>query len=166
MKCQVIKQFKRRGELQAEGSIIEIPQEAFSKLAGYVKAVASADSYPPDVIKPDSVYVTRAWLENLELRTTGVFSGVWPDGGLTPEIVKLTAGNMKLQESLLRLHVPAYSPPVWINTIRQWRERARHLFEVEGQGLHDADYQSATELHLLAFMGELTPGRLYEQSNS
>jgi hypothetical protein len=96
-----------------------------------------------------------AWLEGKVFRSTGEFPGVWPDGGLTPEIIRLTVDNPQLQADLLRSHVPAYSPPAWIVSIRLWQERARHLVEVDGLGLNPANWQSATEFNLLAFAEEL-----------
>jgi hypothetical protein len=47
MRCHVLKQFNRRGEPQLPGSIIEVPEDMIPKLAGYVQAIASADSYSP-----------------------------------------------------------------------------------------------------------------------
>jgi hypothetical protein len=91
-----------------------------------------------------------AWLTpEGELKTTGVFDD------LAGEIVRLTADNLPLQAKLLRECAGAYSGPQWIHTIRRWRERARHLFEVEGIGLNEANYQAAKEMHLLAFCDEL-----------
>jgi len=121
-----------------------IPHRALSEKADIpVSASPSADG-------------PRAWLENGELRSRGVFSGEWPDGGLTPEIIKLTADNMSNQANLLRFHVGNYLPGVhWLGTIRRWRTRAAHLFEQEGMGLHEANYQAAQEMHLLAFAEEL-----------
>jgi hypothetical protein len=98
----------------------------------------------------------KAWLtETGELRTRGIFPGDYPDGGLTPEIIRLTAENMPLQAKLLRENVAYYSAPTWIHTIRQWRERARILFEVDDLDLHAANWKAAEERHLLAFAGEL-----------
>ena len=139
MRCLVIETFNRRGEPQHPGSIIEVPDEALAKLTGYVRPVATADSYK-----------FKAWLTDTgELRTTGVCDD------LAGEIVKLTADNLPLQKKLLRDHVGKYSGPQWMHTIRRWRERAKHLFEDEGRGLHEANQQAAAEMHLLAFADEL-----------
>ena len=47
MKCQVIKQFIRRGVSHHPGSIINVPESMLLKMAGFVEVVATADSYVP-----------------------------------------------------------------------------------------------------------------------
>ena len=47
MNAIVIKEFKRRGELQTIGSVIEITEEAVSLLAGYVEAVPTLPDDEP-----------------------------------------------------------------------------------------------------------------------
>ena len=145
MKCNVIKQFSRKGVSQLPGTVIEIPEDIFPKLSGYVQPIATADTYPSDWRPEFKVWLTPEG----DLRSTGVCDD------LAGEIVRLTADDMELQAKLLRLHDGRYSPPYWINTIRQWRERARVLFEVEGLGLHEANWQAAGEMHLRAFADEL-----------
>lgn len=39
MQCRVMKPFNRHGELQLPGIIIEVSEEALSKLAGYVQPI-------------------------------------------------------------------------------------------------------------------------------
>lgn len=55
MRCQVIKSFNRRGEIQNPGSIIEVPDDALSKLAGYVQVIQPTTRDPktfPHYCKP------------------------------------------------------------------------------------------------------------------
>jgi hypothetical protein len=62
---------------------------------------------------------------------------------------------MPLQAKLLRENIAYYSAPSWTHTIRQRRERARVLFEVDGLDLHAANWKAAEEMHLLVFADEL-----------
>jgi len=152
MRCVVLKRFKHRGELQLPGSIRDVPEDMLHKMSGFVQAIATADSYPPADWRPEP----KAWLTSTgEFRSQGVFAGEWPNGGLAPEIVKLTADNLVLQKKLLRDHVGVYSPPMWIHTIRRWQARAAFLFENNGKGLHEANWQAAGGMHLKAFAEEL-----------
>lgn len=152
MRCRVIATFTTaRGEVPA-GSILNIPDHLLSKLSGKVEAlpldtpvVAAVPPWPP---------TPRAWIENDQLRVTGVFPGEWPDGGLAPEIVRLTADNLPLQKKLLVDTVAMYSGPQWKIVVTRWRERGAFHFEQHGLGLHPANLKSAQELHLLAFADE------------
>lgn len=104
----------------------------------------TASAVPPSDWKPEF----KAWLENDQLRTTGICDD------LAVEIVKLTADNLPLQKELLLKHVGAFSSPCWTSTARKFVQRAKELFD-GGMGLHEANYQTATEMHLLAFSDEL-----------
>jgi len=148
LKCQVIKPFNRRGELQLPGRILDVPDEMIVKLKGFVRLVSdtAADNYSPDDC---SSQLFRAWLVGNELRTRGVCDD------LAIEIVKLTSDNLPLQAKLLRVHVGTYSGPYWLPMVRRWTERARVLFEAEGLGLHEARWKAAEEMNLLAFADEL-----------
>lgn len=153
MRCRAIVTFTTaRGEVPA-GSILNIPDHLLPKLSGKVEAlppdtpiVTAAPTWPP---------TPRAFLDNDQLRVTGVFPGEWPDGGLAPEIVRLTAGNLSLQKKLLVDTVAVYSMPQWKHVVTRWRELAAYHFEQHGLGLHPANLRSAGELHLLAFASEL-----------
>lgn len=145
MRCQVLKTFNRRGERQLPGSIIEVPEGVLQKLAGYVQPVAIADSYKPK----DGIPKFKAWLEDGQLRTTGVCDD------LAAVIRNLTGDDMALQAKLLKLHVEKYSGPHWLAEIRKWRERGAYLFEHGGIALHPANWQAASEMNLLAFAEEL-----------
>ncbi|MDD2367531.1 MAG: hypothetical protein PHN84_15380 [Desulfuromonadaceae bacterium] len=39
MKCQVLRQFVRRGVSQLPGSVIDVPEEMLLKMAGYVQKI-------------------------------------------------------------------------------------------------------------------------------
>jgi hypothetical protein len=135
-----------------KGKVLELSPEQAERLGGKVvladtPTINNGDTWPPE---------PEAWLTDTgEIRTNGIFPGEYPDGGLTPEIVRLTADNMPLQAKLLRENVAYYSAPSWIHTIRQWRERARVLFEIDGLDLHAANWKAAEGMHLLAFADEL-----------
>ena len=110
-----------------------------------------ADSYPTEDWRP----IPRAWLAGDKLLTEGVFPGEWPDGGVAIEILKLTEGNLTLQRKLLQETVGSYYPGHnWLTTVRRWTARAAELFERQGLGLHEARWQAAEELHLLAWAEE------------
>ena len=142
MRVKVITELPSQRGIIPAGQIIEIPPALLEKLRGRVEALPAQQAY----WRPEF----KAWLENDELRTTGVCDD------LAGEIIKLTADNLPLQAKLLRLHVGTYSTGRnWLETIRKWRERAKHLFETEGKGLHDANWQAAEEMRLLAFAAEL-----------
>ena len=98
----------------------------------------------------------KAWLtDSGELRVQGVFPGDWPDGGLTPEIIRLTAGDLSLQKELLRLHVGRYSGPAWGMLVETWQERAA-IMQRDGElKKEDAEYQAAVCLLATAFLEEL-----------
>lgn len=48
MRCEVINTFNRRGEPQLPGSIIDVPEDMFLKLAGYVKAITTTSTTSVD----------------------------------------------------------------------------------------------------------------------
>jgi rubredoxin len=160
MRCRAIVTFTTaRGEIPA-GSILNIPDHLLAKLSGKVEALPPEASHdaaqepnaPLAKVAPATDWrpIPKAWLTpDGELRTQGVFES------LADEIRKLTSDNLPLQEKLLRLHCGDYCGVGWLATIRKWRERARHLFEVEGMELHPANYQAAQEMHLLCFAEEL-----------
>lgn len=154
MRCEVLKTFKRRGEPQLPGSIIEVPQDVIVKLAGYVRILAnsSADSHPSADWRPEP----RAWLtETGELLTIGVFPGEWPDGGLAPEIIKLTFDNLPLQAKLLRECVGRYSGPKWKALVEDWEERAA-IMQFDGNKSRAQAEQDAAKLYRMeAFLPEL-----------
>ena len=149
MLCTVTKSFKNsRGETLPPGSTIDVPDTMLLKMTGYVLPMGQADNGKEPVAPSDWKPEFKAWLENDQLRTTGTCDD------LAVEIVKLTADNLPLQKELLLKHVGAFSNPCWTSTARKFVQRAKELFD-GGMGLHEANYQIATEMHLLAFSDEL-----------
>lgn len=144
MLCTVIKPFKNgRGETFPPGSTINIPDTMLLKMTDYVQPVGRADNASPDW-QPEF----KAWLVGDSLHTTGVCDD------LAVEIVKLTNGNLALQKKLLSLHVGAFRNPCWKSTARKFVQRAAELCD-GGLGVHESNYQAATEMHLLSFTEEL-----------
>jgi len=145
MRCQVIKPFVRRGEIQNPGSILEVPEDALIKLTGYVEPIATADSYPEKDWRPEF----KIWLENDQLRTRGVCDD------LAGEIIALTADDLALQAKLLRECCGVYSGPQWRHLVEDWNERAAIMRYDGGLSREDAEYQAAARLRCLAFLDEL-----------
>lgn len=147
MKYSVIESFtvnSRIGPLVFPvGKLLELTEEQATKLKGKIQ-IADVPAVPPSDWRPEF----KAWLENDQLRTTGVCDD------LAIEIVKLTADSLPLQKELLLKHVGAFSNPCWTSTARKFIQRAKELFD-GGMGLHEANYQTATQMHLLAFSDEL-----------
>lgn len=139
MRCQVIKPFNRRGEIQHPGSIIDVPKEMLLNMAGYVQPVATADTYQ----KP------KAWLVNGELRTSGDVDD------LASEIVMLTADNLPEQKSLLLLHCEAYDKHHFPALAELWAERAAIMEYDCGLMREEAEERAAVLLNCLAFLPEL-----------
>lgn len=147
MTYTVLREFKIRGTVQPVGSVLQLPEQAAIQLKDYVQPVGKADNWdntPTARLSPDGT-----------LLVTGVFAGDYPTGGLAPEIVRLTSGNMELQNKLLKIHVGVFTHPCWPSIARKFVSRAAELFEEQGLGLHAANWKSAEELHLLAFEQEL-----------
>lgn len=118
------------------GKLLELTQEQATKLGARVRL---ADMPPPQF---------RAWLKGDSLRTSGVCND------LATEIVKLTVNNLPLQKKLLKTHVGAFTNPCWQSVAREFVKRAQGLFD-GGMGLHEANYQAAKDMHLLAFEDDL-----------
>lgn len=103
---------------------------------------------------------SRKTAETLEETFSG-FQVSTPNRGnketdLPQEDIKQTEHNLPLQAKLLRQHCPErFTGEGWLAIIRQWIERARTLFEDQHLGLHEANWQAATEMNLLAFADEL-----------
>ena len=147
MRCEVLKTFKRRGEPQLSGSILEVPKDVIVKLKGYIRLLgsSSADSYPSTNWRPEA----KAWLENDELRTTGEFED------LAGEIIRLTSDNMPLQAKLLKLHCGRYFGPWWDALVEQWEERAAIMEYDGGMSRHEAELAAAKLYRMEAFLDEL-----------
>jgi len=154
MKYSVVESFtinSRIGPLEfLVGKLLELTEEQAAKFGDKVRLAdkASANSgWSP---------APKAWLtDSGELRVQGVFPGDWPDGGLTPEIIRLTTGNMELQSTLLRRHVGAYSGPAWKHLVEHWQERAAIMEHDGGLARKQAELEAARCLRAEAFLEEL-----------
>lgn len=141
MKCQVIKPFTRRGEMQHPGCIIEVPENALVKLTGYVEPLGTADTYQPDF---------KVWLtESGELRTSGLCDD------LAAEIVRLTAGNLGQQKTLLLLHCQRYDCHHFPALADEWAKRAAIMQYDGGLSRYEAECKAAERLRLQSFLDEL-----------
>ena len=89
----------------------------------------------------------EAWLsETGELMTRGSC------GDLPAEIVRLSADNLVLQRALLTRYCEAYDHEHIADLWEAWGERAAIMEYDGGLSRHEAEYQAAKRLHLLAFM--------------
>lgn len=139
-----------KGELRLPiSTTLEMSYEQAVKFGQRIKP---ADSSSTTDWRPDP----KAWLTYTgELRTIGVFPGEWPDGGLTPEIIKLTHENLPLQAKLLRQCVGRYSGPQWKSLVEDWEERAAIMQFDGGMSRAQAEQEAARLCGLEAFLSEL-----------
>jgi len=134
MKGLVIEPLPTTKGIIPTGQIIEISPALLEKLKGKVEAIPSPQA-------------PEAWLtEAGELRTRGVIDD------LAAVIVGLTADNLPLQRELLARHCEAYDRHHIENLWELWEERAAIMGHDGGLSRHDAEYQAAERLHLLAFL--------------
>ena len=134
MKALVIEPFPTTKGIIPTGQIIEISPALLEKLKGKVEALLSPQA-------------PEAWLtETGELRTRGVIDD------LAAVIVGLTADNLPLQRELLARHCEAYDRHHIDQLGELWEERAAIMEYGGGLSRHDAEYQAAERLHLLAFL--------------
>lgn len=78
MECEVLKQFKRRGDIQYPGSIVDVPKDMLLKLSGYIKSVSCADSYPSTKqIEPDPAHSLADDSESLGLLPAPTKFGIY-----------------------------------------------------------------------------------------
>lgn len=141
---KVIKPFKRRGEIIPPDSIIEIPADIFQKLTDFVCLVPDGGRDNPVKEPPP-----RIWIENGELRSTGVFSD------LASEIVKLTGNDLELQRRLLISHCQAYAPTHLWSLAEKWNERAAILEYDAGMNRQQAEEEAAKQYNLIAFLADM-----------
>jgi hypothetical protein len=73
-------------------------------------------------------------------------------GDLAAEIVRLSADNLALQRELLTRYCQAYDQKHIADLWEAWEERAAIMEYDGGLSRHEAEYQAAKRLHLLAFM--------------
>ena len=78
---------------------------------------------------------------------------------LAAAIVKLSAGNLPLQRELLTRHCQVYGQDRIADIWEAWEERAAIMEYDGGLTRHEAEYQAAKRLHLLAFMDGRKSGR-------
>ena len=96
----------------------------------------------------------EAWLsETGELMTRGSC------GDLAAAIVRLSADNLALQRELLTRYCKAYDQKHIADLWEAWEERAAIMEYDGGLSRHQAEYQAAKRLHLLAFMDSRNCGR-------
>jgi hypothetical protein len=132
MRALVIKPLPTTKGIIPVGQIIEIPPALLEKLRGKVAEISC---------QPE------AWLTDKgELRTRGVV----PD--LAAAIVGLTTDNLALQRELLSRHCEAYDRNHIQHLWAQWAERSAIMEHDGGLSRHEAEYQAAERLHLLAFL--------------
>ena len=134
----------------ATGTILDISSEILPKLTGLVELLPR---YRQD-LPSDRSPVPRAWVQNWELRTIGVFED------LASEIVKITSDDLELQNKLLTEHCQMYSPTHIHILIDAWEERAAILEYDAGMPRGDAELEASRKFHLEGFLDELRkPGR-------
>jgi putative DNA primase/helicase len=101
-----------------------------------------------------SVAGPQVWLtETGELVTRGSCND------LAAEIVRLSAGNLPLQRDLLTRYCQACDQEHIADLWEAWEERAAIMEYDGGLPRHDAEYQAAKRLNLLAFMDSRNCGR-------
>ena len=71
---------------------------------------------------------------------------------LAAAIVRLSADNLALQRELLTRYCQAYDQKHIADLWEAWEERAAIMEYDGGLSRHEAEYQAAKRLHLLAFM--------------
>jgi putative DNA primase/helicase len=96
----------------------------------------------------------EAWLTE-----TGELMILGPCDDLAAAIVKLSADNLPLQRELLTRHCQAYGHDRIADIWEAWEERAAIMEYDGGLTRHEAEYQAAKRLHLLAFMDGRKSGR-------
>ena len=141
MLARVLQPFTRRGEIIPPGTILDIPDDVLSKLAGLVEPVNNI------------IPLRRAWIENGELRTVGVYDD------LAKEIVSLTVDDLPMQRQLLTQHCQAYGPVHIHGLIEAWEERAAILEHDAGMTREWAEEEAARLYHLIAWLDELRMSR-------
>ena len=103
---------------------------------------------------PDWPPTPRAWLNDGELRTAGVFED------LASEIVMLTNDDLDLQRRLLTENCQQYAPTHIWSLVEKWEERAAILQYDVGMPREEAELEAARKFHLKGFLDELRqPGR-------
>jgi hypothetical protein len=75
-----------------------------------------------------------------------------PCDDLVAAIVRLSADNLALQRELLTRYCKAYDQKHISDLWEAWEERAAIMEYDGGLSRHEAEYQAAKRLHLLAFM--------------
>jgi hypothetical protein len=89
----------------------------------------------------------EAWLSEIgELKIRGTCDD------LVAAIVRLSADNLALQRELLTRYCEAYDQKHIADLWEAWEERAAIMEYDGGLSRHEAEYQAAKRLHLLAFM--------------
>jgi hypothetical protein len=109
-----------------------------------------------DLQSKDQIPVAEpeAWLsETGELMIRG------PCDDLASEIVRLSADNLTLQRELLTRHCQAYGHDRIADIWEAWEERAAIMEYDGGLTRHEAEYQAAKRLNLLAFMDSRNCGQ-------
>ena len=97
----------------------------------------------------------HAWLQDGELRTTGVFAD------LAAEIVRLTTNDLALQSRLLFDHCDLYGPLHFWVLVDAWQKRVKALRRDYRLSKEDAEARAAKECHLLAWRFELRQGTVH-----
>jgi putative DNA primase/helicase len=109
-----------------------------------------------DLQSPDQIPTAepQAWLtETGELMIRGSCND------LAAEIVRLSAGNLLLQRNLLTRYCQAYDQEHIADLWEAWEERAAIMEYDGGLPRHEAEFQAAKRLNLLAFMDSRNCGR-------
>ena len=133
------------------GQVINIPDHMVDRLSGKVEALPRHRQDVPQGWLPKA----KAWLQDGELRTTGVF----PD--LAVEIVKLTADDLTLQRQLLVDHCGLYGLVHFRILVEAWRERVADLRDGHRLSKDEAEMQAAQECHVLPWLHELRQGTVH-----
>jgi hypothetical protein len=152
LSVKVITPFKRRGKLIVSGTILnDVPEDVFPELSDLVELLPRYRQDTPT----DWSSLPRAWIQNWELRTIGVFED------LDSELAKITSDDHELQRRLLIENCQAYGQAHFWLLIEKWEERAAIMEHDGGRSKEQAEEEAARQCNMLAFLSELRRDRLH-----
>jgi hypothetical protein len=126
IKTVAVRPFNRRGTAVEVGTVLDVPADMLSRVAGYV-----------------------VWIDGDELRTLAQAVD------LAGAIVTLTADDLTLQRRFLERYVQAFGPAHIGFRFEAWRERAAIMEHDGGLTREQAEEEAARFYHLTAWLPEL-----------